>query len=74
MNLKRKKQNGNLERQLALGLLQEAMSKVEKGRSYRETGYSKGAQSCGSRELVVGVPGGPEEIVEHVDADHPHHS
>jgi hypothetical protein len=70
----RKKQNVRLERQLALRLLQDAMSKVEKGRSTRETGYSDGTPTCGSDELAVGVPGGPEEIVEHADAEHPYHS
>jgi hypothetical protein len=39
---KRRKRSKKLERQLALSLLADAMSKAEKGRSYPEAGYSEG--------------------------------
>ena len=63
----RRKRSTGLRRQLALGLLQDAISKVEKGRSHPEPGYSEGAPS----DVVVGVAGGPE-IAEYVDAEHPY--
>jgi hypothetical protein len=71
MRKRRRKQGARMERQLALGLLQDAMSKVDKGRSYRETGYSKGASSDGACVVTPGVPGGPE-IDEYDDAAHPY--
>jgi hypothetical protein len=58
-------------RQLALGLLQDAMSNVEKGRSCPEAGYSEDAPSDVAHAVIVGVPGGLK-IVEYVDAEHPY--
>jgi hypothetical protein len=67
----RKKQATRLRRQLALGLLQTAMSKAEKGHSRPEPGYSEGAPADGSPIVIHGVPGAPE-ILENVDAEHPY--
>jgi hypothetical protein len=67
---KRTKQRVSLERQLALGLLQDAMSKVEKGPTRPEEGYSMNTPSGAAHVVAIGVPGGPE-IVEYVDVEHP---
>jgi hypothetical protein len=66
-----RKRGGRLRRQLALGLLQEAMSKADKGRSYPGGAILGDTPARKSYEVAVGVPDGLE-IVEYVDARHPY--
>jgi hypothetical protein len=71
MRKKRRKRGSRLRRQLALGLLQEVMSKVDKGRSYPGGAILGDTPVRKSYEVAVGVPNGLE-IVEYVDATHPY--
>jgi hypothetical protein len=70
MRKKRRKRGSKLRRQLALGCLQEAMSKVDKGHSYPGGAILGDTPVRKSYEVVVGVSNGLE-IAEYVDAKHP---
>jgi hypothetical protein len=67
---RRQKARGTkLHRQVGLGLLQDAMGRVEEEHSPCEAGYSLRMPPDVAYLVVVGVPGGPE-AVEYVDTEH----